>query len=429
MRDTGSKRVGSYAYYSYNAKLDVARRPQLTTQMRLVDDGQPAYEGKATPYDVGDEPDSKRLFPGGLFSDCLVGISGGLMAYKAFISYSHAADGQLAPALQSGLLRIAKPFYRLRVIRIFRDETSLHLTPKLWPTIQQALNESEHFILMASPAAAASKWVQDEVNERLRVQDKALEKVHIVLTEGEIVWDNSANDFDWGKTTALPENLRGRFTTEPLYLDFRWARKSEHLSLRNPQFLKAVGRLAAAIHDKPLDDIIGEDVRQHRVFKLAAGVTMVLLSALLVAASAAAYYANERRKEAKRQSEIALARQLAAQSELIRSQRAQALPLAVSLGVESMRRFSSPEIDQVLWRGLILLPRLVTQVSHAGGVAQVAFSPKGEYLATASEDKTAYVIRLRDNLEIAKVTHGECISLPERMMGQYTCGKGTRGKS
>ena len=72
------------------------------------------------------------------------------MSYKAFISYSHAADGQLAPALQTALQKFAKPFYRLRALRLFRDETSLHLTPKLWPTIQQSIAESEFFILIVS---------------------------------------------------------------------------------------------------------------------------------------------------------------------------------------------------------------------------------------------------------------------------------------
>jgi hypothetical protein len=47
------------------------------------------------------------------------------MAYHAFMSYSHAADGKLAPALQSALHRFAKPWYRLRAMRIFRDKTSL----------------------------------------------------------------------------------------------------------------------------------------------------------------------------------------------------------------------------------------------------------------------------------------------------------------
>ena len=57
-----------YAYYIYNATLDVARRPQLTTQMRLFHDGRLSYEGKATAYDAGEEPDLKRLRAGGRIS-------------------------------------------------------------------------------------------------------------------------------------------------------------------------------------------------------------------------------------------------------------------------------------------------------------------------------------------------------------------------
>ena len=50
------------------------------------------------------------------------------MAYHAFISYSHAADARLAPALQSALHRLAKPLYRLRALNVFRDKTGLAAT-------------------------------------------------------------------------------------------------------------------------------------------------------------------------------------------------------------------------------------------------------------------------------------------------------------
>ena len=46
--------------------------------------------------------------------------------YKAFISYSHAGDGRLAPALQSALERFAKPWYKVRYFNVFRDEASLY---------------------------------------------------------------------------------------------------------------------------------------------------------------------------------------------------------------------------------------------------------------------------------------------------------------
>lgn len=130
------------------------------------------------------------------------------MSYKAFISYSHAVDNQLASQLQSALQRFAKPFYRLRYIRIFRDETALSLTPELWTTIQKALGESEYFIFLASPKAAKSIWVPQEIEEWLKLQDNKLGKFMIVLTEGEIVWDNTLKDFDWSKTTSIPEARR-----------------------------------------------------------------------------------------------------------------------------------------------------------------------------------------------------------------------------
>jgi hypothetical protein len=44
--------------------------------------------------------------------------------YDAFV-HSHAADGQLAPALQAGLQSLGKSWYRRRVLRVFRDKTSL----------------------------------------------------------------------------------------------------------------------------------------------------------------------------------------------------------------------------------------------------------------------------------------------------------------
>jgi hypothetical protein len=57
------------------------------------------------------------------------GTDGGgsiLMPYKAFISYSHAADGKLAPALQFALHRFARRWYALPAIG-FRDRVGLSL--------------------------------------------------------------------------------------------------------------------------------------------------------------------------------------------------------------------------------------------------------------------------------------------------------------
>lgn len=155
------------------------------------------------------------------------------MPYKAFISYSHAADGKLAPALQSALHGVAKPWYRLRAMRVFRDKTSLSANPRLWSSIEKALLESEYFLFMASPDAVRSPWVGRELAWWL--ENRSLDQIILVVTEGVVVWDKSSGDFDWSRTTALPDVLRGRCKEEPLYVDLRWAKTEENLSLRHSQ--------------------------------------------------------------------------------------------------------------------------------------------------------------------------------------------------
>jgi hypothetical protein len=59
--------------------------------------------------------------------------------------------------------KLGKPWYRRRALQVFLDNTSLSATPGLWPSIEQALDSSRYFLLLASPEAASSKWVGKEV--------------------------------------------------------------------------------------------------------------------------------------------------------------------------------------------------------------------------------------------------------------------------
>jgi hypothetical protein len=45
----------------------------------------------------------------------------GTSAHDAFVSDSHEADLGFAPALQRGLQRLAKPWYRRTALRVFLD--------------------------------------------------------------------------------------------------------------------------------------------------------------------------------------------------------------------------------------------------------------------------------------------------------------------
>ena len=202
------------------------------------------------------------------------------MSYDAFISYSHAADGELAPALQQGLQRLAKPWNARRALRVFRDETGLSTNPHLWSAIEAALDESEWFVLLASPEAARSEWVNREISHWRATKSAA--RILPVVTDGTWEWDPSVGNFTPG-SSAVPDALRGALADEPRHLDLRWARSETDLNLRNSQFRSAVADLAAPIHGVAKDELEGEDIRQHqRARRLArAGVSALALLVVL----------------------------------------------------------------------------------------------------------------------------------------------------
>ncbi|MFM8250609.1 MAG: TIR domain-containing protein [Planctomycetota bacterium] len=203
------------------------------------------------------------------------------MIYSAFISYSHGADGKFAPTLQSALQRFAKPWYRMRALRIFRDSTDLSVSPELWPDITRALDESEFLVFLASPEAARSKWVKKELTYWRENKDAS--KLLVVLTSGEIVWDDAVGDFDWQRTTAVPDVLRGAFQQEPLYVDSR-RMQSGQLSLSNGDFLDHIATIAARLHGRSKDGMIGEHIHQHRrTMRLAWSAIATLVSLTLLA--------------------------------------------------------------------------------------------------------------------------------------------------
>jgi len=335
--------------------------------------------------------------------------------YRAFISYSHAADGKLAPALQSALHRFAKPWYRLRAIRVFRDKTSLSLTPALWPSIEKALSDSEYFILMASPDAAASHWVQQEADYWLK--HRSIEKFLIVLSDGVLAWDRSTESFNGSETTALPPNLQNAFANEPFYLDLRWARSEDHLSLHNPTFRESIAELAAPLHGRPKDEMIGEDVRQYRRTKQLAWSAILTLLALTVTSVVAAYFAvqqrntaEQQRKMAENRLQMALARDLAGQATIVQQEAGRLLPRSMLLAVESLRRSPSLQATLVLAAGLRLLSATNRTFTHEKGSNSIDFSPDGAMIASAGEDGTARVWRIDDGRETLRLQHGGRLS-------------------
>jgi tetratricopeptide (TPR) repeat protein len=204
-----------------------------------------------------------------------------MTTYDAFISYSHAKDKPVAAVLQSVIQTLGKPWYQRRALRVFRDDTSLSATPHLWPSIEQALNQSRYLILLASPEAAASPWVAKEIAHWLA--HRSVDTLLIGITDGDLAWDERASDFAWNAATPLPAMLKGRFATEPKWVDLRAFRADAQR--RDERLRDLAADFAAAVRGMPKEDLLSQEVRQQRRALALAWSAATLLLGLVIFAS------------------------------------------------------------------------------------------------------------------------------------------------
>lgn len=200
--------------------------------------------------------------------------------YNAFISYSHIADTELADALEKGILRYALPWYSKSKLNLFRDQSSLSVNPHLWDNIKKALLASEHLIYMASSQSANSEWVGKELEFWL--QNKSLDNLIIVITKGELNWDNNNKTFKEIKDNCIHNSLFTVFKQEPFYIDLRQLKSEDDLSLKNSIFNKEVLKIVAALYGKAQKEIAGDEVKtQKRVKQFTLIIITMLLGAFL----------------------------------------------------------------------------------------------------------------------------------------------------
>ncbi len=317
------------------------------------------------------------------------------MRYDAFISYNHAADGGLAPALQDALQHIAKPWYRRRSMTVFRDETNLSASPELFGSITDALDESRYYVLLVSPGSAHSEWVGKEIAYWSSTKTAANLRMVLVLTDGTLRWDKAQGCFEPEASTALHPALQHVFQADPLYIDLREARAQLTSGAVKPGrdfrrlFRHPVAKIAAHIKDVDLDTIEGEDLRQHRRTLRVAWTAAAALVALTVAASFGFVSARSNAQEARDQTRTAQAGELAARST---AQLQTDAPLALALAVASDRH-----ADSTLARDALSTAAAepITAIFGFGArkgatVRVMAISPDGRRVAT--NDGTSRIV-------------------------------------
>ncbi|MFE4540515.1 toll/interleukin-1 receptor domain-containing protein [Streptomyces scopuliridis] len=326
-------------------------------------------------------------------TDARRGDANQAVIYDAFISYSHAWDKGIAKAFQSALQGFDRPWYRPRSLKLFRDETNLAASPHLWREIEQGLSRSRWLVVMASPSAAASPWVRQEI--RWWLTHRSVDTLLIGWTDGTLVWDDSRTSFDWSRTDALPcEEMDGIFDQEPRWVDLRWLHSPEQASAADPRLVECVAEFAAPITGRSKDEVIGDHVRRHSRTMRLVWSTVAVLIALLLVALAGGVTAYTQRNTARSQTLVALSRQLVAEASSIRDTQPD---LARQLLVQAYRLAPTAEAT-----GALVDSGSLPRVIHGkGDVRGVAYSSEG-LLAVADDQVRLYDLAtgaLRASLE------------------------------
>lgn len=194
--------------------------------------------------------------------------------YRAFISYSHA-DARFGGWLHRRLENARLPDGS-RLAPIFIDRAELAAGSDLSAQVRDALSRSAALVVVASPAARASRWVGQEIELFRELHPERPILAALVASEPD---------------EAFPPALLGQAgrTLEPLAADFREGQDGKRLGLL---------KIVAGLTGQPLDRLVQRDAqaRQRRVMAVTAGAV-----ALVLILSTALVFALRARAEAERQ--------------------------------------------------------------------------------------------------------------------------------
>tara|TARA_R110002073_G_scaffold3635_2_gene23923 strand:- start:12641 stop:14689 length:2049 start_codon:yes stop_codon:yes gene_type:complete len=226
----------------------------------------------------------------------------GQTKYRAFISYSHddsrwarrihrALEAYRLPGNLVGTSTAHGPVPK-RLNPIFRDRDDLPAAGDLTASVRTALAQSDVLIVVCSPAAAASRWVNQEIQEFRSVNPQGQILAAIIAGDPGATTGDRAGDTTCFPAALLENGLPGA-DAEPVGADFR---------PKGDGFRMGVVKLVAGMLGLRLDQIIQRDLqrRQQRV----TAVTMlslllaVIMTGLTLLASSARSEAERRKADA-----------------------------------------------------------------------------------------------------------------------------------
>ncbi len=209
--------------------------------------------------------------------------------YRAFISYSHS-DEAWARWLQRALegyrlpksLRQSQPNLPARLFPIFRDRDELASGADLSESIRKAMDDSDALIVICSPAARGSHWVNEEIR-RFRASGRG-DRIYCLLVAGSPDPQSPQCAFP----AAILQDENGNIIHEPLAADATPGGDGK----RNAMLKIAAGLLGVGV-----DDLKRRDAQRQARFWSIVAAGAVFIAVLTI--GLAIYALN-----AKRESEI-----------------------------------------------------------------------------------------------------------------------------
>ncbi len=319
--------------------------------------------------------------------------------------------------------------------------------------IYRGIEEADVFLFLISSDSVRSEMCNKEIAHALKnnkriipivIRDTEIKTVPLAISK--LNWIFCRYDID--KPDSTTDNFSGAIEEirKTIRTDYGWLknhtklqlkaldwerRKDDSRLLRGKELIEAEQQLAIAGNEKdpqPTDlqrsYVLAsrkDDIRRRRQITIGLTIGFIAVSVFCVIAVAASFIAVGQRNQAvskenarataqanaEIQANIALARQLAAQAQLILNKKEDAnSPLIASLlAIESIQRYPNAEADETLRNGINLLAPTYKNIftSHADAISNIVFSPDGKLVASSDFDGFIKMWDVNNGEEIASI--------------------------
>jgi len=331
-----------------------------------------------------------------------------------------------------------------------------------WREIEKGIEEADVFLFIISPDSATSKICGQEIDtavkngkriipivtREIEWEDTPPQLGHLnyIFFSREDVFDTATNKL----MTAIQTDYEWAATHRRLQVKaLEWERnqKENGFLLRGKDLQDAEGQLAANTSKEPhpidlqREHIFASRKTTDRQRCILTGISVAGLIALAALAVFGFYQAGEATKsaataeanlfvantaqanaesaqattvaneqEAKRQAQIALARQIAAQARSINTADSSKQTISTLLDIQSIKLFPNADATSFLINNNLSAPE-VARMTHDGAVSSVAFSPNGNYVVSGGGDGTARVWEWQAEDLIVRI----CATMPRNL--------------